>query len=170
MAAVASETYTSVCAPVQYAAVRAFRGGVDIERYLWHSRRILRALGQQCASILQQAGLNVLPPAGAFYLWLDFTPLRERLAERGIETGPQLCERLLEEAKVAILPGGAFARSRGELTARLAYVDFDGARALAASENIPLDADLPADFTRQWCQNVISGVERLADWVTNVGR
>ncbi|MBD3258645.1 aminotransferase class I/II-fold pyridoxal phosphate-dependent enzyme, partial [candidate division GN15 bacterium] len=41
MAAVASETYTSVCAPVQCAAIRAFRGGTAIERYLWHSRRIL---------------------------------------------------------------------------------------------------------------------------------
>ncbi len=41
--------------------------------------------------------------------------------------------RLLEETGVALLPGAAFVRSRAELTARLAYVDFDGASALAAS-------------------------------------
>lgn len=43
MACVASETYTSVCAPIQYAAVPAFKGGVYIEKYLWHVRRILAA-------------------------------------------------------------------------------------------------------------------------------
>ncbi|MGA0002018.1 MAG: pyridoxal phosphate-dependent aminotransferase, partial [Steroidobacteraceae bacterium] len=34
MAAIASETYTSVSAPVQFAAIEAFRGGPGIERYL----------------------------------------------------------------------------------------------------------------------------------------
>ncbi|MCK4343102.1 MAG: aminotransferase class I/II-fold pyridoxal phosphate-dependent enzyme [Phycisphaerae bacterium] len=169
LAAVASETYTSVCAPIQYAAVRAFRGGVDIERYLWHARRILAALGRQCAQILRQAGVQVHTPVGAFYLFLDFSPLREQLAQRGLASGPALCNRLLDEVNVAILPGGAFARSRTDLTARLAYVDFDGARALAASENVPVHDDLPADFTRQWCERVIRGVERLAEWLGTDG-
>ena len=39
MASVASETYTSTSAPVQYAAVRAFEGGPEIEQYLVQSRR-----------------------------------------------------------------------------------------------------------------------------------
>ena len=80
----ASETYTSVSAPIQYAAVKAFEGGLAMERYLWHCRRILAALGQRCASILQEAGAEVHPPTGAFYLFADFTPLRDKLAARGI--------------------------------------------------------------------------------------
>ncbi|MBN2559764.1 MAG: aminotransferase class I/II-fold pyridoxal phosphate-dependent enzyme [Phycisphaerae bacterium] len=165
VAAVASETYTSVSAPIQHAAVQAFRGGVYIERYLWHARRILAALARQCTDILRSTGVRVHLPAGAFYLFVDFSPLRERLAQRGIEDGPALCTRLLEETGVAILPGAAFAQSREELTARLAYVNFDGARALAASENIPLTEDLPDDFTRRWCERVLQGVERIADWL-----
>ncbi|UCF35037.1 MAG: aminotransferase class I/II-fold pyridoxal phosphate-dependent enzyme [Phycisphaerales bacterium] len=165
MAAVASETYTSVSAPIQHAAVHAFRGGIAIERYLWHARRILRELGGRCAETLTQAGLRVLPPVGAFYLFLDFAPLAERLAERGIRNGAQLCDRLLSEAGVALLPGGAFAQSPGELTARLAYVNFDGARALAASENIPLDQELPSDFLERWCESTIHGAQRIAEWI-----
>ncbi|RME35196.1 MAG: aminotransferase class I/II-fold pyridoxal phosphate-dependent enzyme, partial [Deltaproteobacteria bacterium] len=45
MASVASETFTATSAPIQYAAVRAFAGGLRLERYLWNSRRILKALG-----------------------------------------------------------------------------------------------------------------------------
>lgn len=165
MAAVASETYTSVSAPIQHAAVRAFHGGVEIERYLWHARRILAALGRRCAQALGDAGVRVPAPDGGFYLFLDFSAFRESLAQQGITTGDALCRKLLDETGVAILPGSAFARPRQELTARLAYVDFDGARALAASEKIPLDQELPEDFTDHWCENVIVGKQRLAAWV-----
>jgi aspartate aminotransferase len=165
MASVASETYTSVCAPIQYAAVHAFRGGVEIERYLWHTRRILQTLGQRCTGTLAEAGIRVHPPSGAFYLFLDFSPFKEKLARHGITSGAALCDRLLNDAGVAILPGSAFGRSRWELTSRLAYVDFDGAGALAASENIPLDQDLPPDFPDQWCRNVIVGKQRIASWL-----
>jgi aspartate aminotransferase len=165
MATVASETYTSVCAPIQHAAVHAFRCGVDIERYLWHARRILSALASQCTDMLRQAGLGVHLPDGAFYLFVDFSPMQERLAARELADGPSLCKRLLTETGVAILPGVSFARSRQELTARLAYVNFDGGRALAASENIPLDEELPPGFTRQYCEGVLVGLERLAEWV-----
>jgi len=164
MAAVASETYTSVCAPIQHAAVHAFRGGVEIERYLWHARRILARLADRCVKMLAPSGVDTLKPAGAFYLFLDFTPIADRLAVRGIEDGKTLCDRLLDEAGVAMLPGVAFSRSRSELTARLSYVDFDGPAALAASENIPLDRELPDDLIRTVCPNVLEGVERIVDW------
>ncbi len=165
IAAVASETYTSVSAPIQYAAVHAFRGGVEIERYLWHARRILAVLGGQCVEILRSAGARLHAPDGGFYLFPDFAPLADRLAARGIHTGRELCNRLLADTGVAILPGEAFAQPPSALTARIAYVDFDGSAALAASENTALDERLPADFTRRWCDRVLTGVERIADWI-----
>lgn len=165
MAAVASETYTSVSAPIQYAAIRAFQGGPEIERYLAHARRILRALGEYCARTLADAGIRVRAPVGAFYLFPDFSPLAERLAARGVTDGKSLCDQLLDEIGVAILPGSAFGRSRGELTARLSYVDFDGAAASGASEKVPLDASLPEDFLPLYSPNVVAGVDRLAAWL-----
>lgn len=164
MSAVASETYTSVCAPVQHAAVRAFEGGMRIERYLWHVRRILAALGLACAGILREAGIRVHLPAGGFYLFLDFSPLADRLSAREIADGRALCRRLLAETGVAILPGEDFERPAAELTARLAYVDFDGAGALAASETIPLDQPLPAAFVEQMCGETIAAARALAEW------
>ena len=66
MSAAASETFTSTSAPIQYAAVRAFEGGIEIERYLSHSRRILGALGRWCAGRLVRAGVAVPKPQGGF--------------------------------------------------------------------------------------------------------
>ncbi len=164
MAAVASETYTSVCAPIQYAAVIAFRGGILIERYLWHVRRILSHLADRCTKILRKAGIKVNSPDGAFYLFLDFSPLSEKLKKSGITSSKILCERLLMEAGVAILPGEDFLVSSEKLTARLAYVNFDGSKALSMSETIPLSENLPEDFSDNCCLSVIEGIKKIADW------
>lgn len=166
MAIVASETYTSVSAPIQYAAVFAFRGGSEIENYLWHTRRILSGLGNQCVDIMQSAGIRVHKPAGAFYLFPDCSPLKEKLSGRGIKNSHDLAYRLLEEAGVALLPGSDFNRPPDELTLRMAYVDFDGAKALSASHIIPLHEQLPEEFFKQHCSRVIKGVKVLSDWIS----
>ncbi len=127
MAAVASETYTSTSTPIQFAAVRAFRGGMEIERYLTHSRKILSALGRRVAARLSALDILVAPPTGGFYLFPDFSPLKEPLRAKGIRTSRAMCEALLTQTGVAVLPGSDFGRPPEELTARLAYVDFDGA-------------------------------------------
>jgi aspartate aminotransferase len=165
MAAVASETYTSVCAPVQYAAVRAFKGGQSIERYLSHVRRILAALGNRCAEMMTEADIRVERPEGGFYLFPDFSPHARVLARRGVTDSAALCERLLSETGVALLPGVAFQRPPVELTARLAYVDFDGAKALVASENLGLNQPLPADFIDFCCLGVLEAVKQVISWV-----
>jgi aspartate aminotransferase len=165
MATAASETYTTTCAPIQYAAVRAFHGGMEIERYLWLSRRILGALGRWTARRLGSGGVPIREPLGAFYVFPDFSPIAERLTSRGIRTSPQMCERLLEDTGVAILPGTGFGRPAEELTARIAYVDFDGPRVLAAAEQLPRNAALDEAFLRQYCAPVLEAIDRLCDWI-----
>lgn len=164
MAAVASETYTSTSAPIQYAAVRAFHGGTDIEEHLWLSRRILRSLGRELVEKLAVVGVGTVPPRGGFYLFPDFTPLSEALQARGITTSLQLCERLLDETGVALLPGACFGRPPEELTARLAYVDFDGARALTAARSAGERA-LRTEFLERYCGHVLQGVDLLCEWL-----
>ncbi len=166
MAAVASETYTSVSAPIQFAAVRAFRGDITIERYLWHARRILKTLGTWCHGRLTEAGLRIHPPEGAFYLFLDFSPFADRLSRRGIRDSETLCRRLKDEAGVAILPGSAFERPVNELTARMAYVNFAGAKALAASETIPIDEPLSDEFVRANFHSTMAATEKIAEWIS----
>ncbi len=166
MATVSSETFTATSAPIQYAAVRAFNGGVSIERYLWQSRRVLKALADHVHSVLAGLGLNLAPFDGGFYAFPDFSPMRERLAGRGILTSAELCKCLLEETGVAILPGSCFGRPETELTARLAFVDFDGARALAAAEQVPNDQSLGKEFLDRNCDKMVTAMARISDWLS----
>jgi aspartate aminotransferase len=165
MAAVASETYSATSAPIQHAAVKAFQGGLEIERYLVQARHILRALCETACARLRAAQLGLPTPDGAFYLFVDFDVHRARLAARGITRSSELATRLLAEAGVAALPGAVFGRPEHELTLRLSLVDFDGAKALAAAEEHPADAPIDAGFLRLYCGPVLEGLEALIAWL-----
>ncbi len=166
MSVAASETFTSTCAPIQYAAVRAFNGGIDIEEYLWHSRLVLKALSAKIVRMMDEAGIEIGEAEGGFYLFPDFSKWRETLAGRGIETSEKLCERILEETGVALLPGSFFGRPEDELTARMAYVDFDGSRALAACKGLSPGQTPDDRFLEKHCAHLLEGVEKLCDWTT----
>jgi aspartate aminotransferase len=165
MATVASETYTSVSAPIQHAAVHAFNGGDDLVQYLDNSRRLLEALARYQVDALNGAGLDLAMPDGAFYLFPDFSPLKETLQDRGVTDSRSLCETLLEETGVATLPGEAFGRPADELTLRQAFVDFDGRAALEAAMNISTEQPLDEAFLRQYCGNCVTAVDRMVDWL-----
>ena len=164
MAVVASETYTSTSAPIQFAAVRAFQGGTEIEHYLVKCRRILSALGKYAYMNLLEAGIHVAKPQGGFYLFPDFTSYKEKLAKRDINTSKDLCQLLLEQTGVAILPGSHFGRPDEELTARIAYVDFDGARALEAAEQYDLSKPLNESFLETYTHNTITAIDLIVSW------
>ena len=164
MAIVASETYTSVSAPIQFAAIEAFNGGTNIEEYLWQVRKILSAIGNECAENLNTAGIRTHAPTGGFYLFLDFSNFSDKIKSKGINTSKELCMAILKDTGVALLQGSSFNCREDLFTARLAYVDFDGARVLAAARTIPVHEALPEGFTKAFCNNVFEGVEKLIAW------
>lgn len=168
MAAVASETFTATSAPIQYAAVKAFKGGIEIERYLWNARKILKALGEKIRGILVYADIVCPEPDGAFYLFCNFNNYADKLRAKNIFTSAEMTTKLLEETGVAILPGSVFGRPESEFTARLAYVDFDGSRALAAAETFSPEDQITDEFLTIYCSPIIDGVEKIAAWIKSI--
>jgi len=165
MAVVASETYTTVSAPIQHAAVTAFSEAAEISEYLVQSRRVLGALGNWVADTLRAAGIRCTTPVGGFYLFADLGAASDGFAERQIADGPALCARLLDETGVAVLPGVEFGRPEEELSVRISYVDFDGAAALVAAAAVDGDEELGEAFLRRCCPRTLEGIEKLCSWV-----
>jgi len=165
MAAVGTETFTSTSAPIQYAAVRAFQEGPEIDAYLKKSRRVLKGLGNAVARRLDEAGARIRYPQGGFYLFPDFSAFRGKLEARGIKTSADMSRRLLEDTGVAFLPGSDFGRSPEELTARLAYVDFNGKEALEAVGSISDDQPFDENFLKTYFGKVIEAIDRIAEWM-----
>jgi aspartate aminotransferase len=165
MASVASETFTSTSTPIQYAAVCAFRGGLSIERYLWNSRKVLKSLGLYIHRKLDEVGITSARPEGGFYLFCNFKKHAAKLKKKGIENSLELSQKLLEETGVAVLPGSVFGRPPEELTARIAYVDFDGAKVLAAVEMLPPHESVDDSFLLAHCSHLLEGVSTLCKWI-----
>lgn len=163
MSVIASETFSAVSAPIQYAAVTAFTGNEEIDLYVQHSNAILKLVGYYMYNSLTNCGVTMPKPEGGFYLFPNFTPFSSFLKKKNIHNSKMFCEYLLEETGVALLPGTAFGRPENELTARLSFVDFDGKKALKEYKN-----DMPTEvFMREFCPNIVEAAHQLTQWLTS---
>ena len=107
--------YVMMSAPsaAQYAALEALRSGEEDVRGMAaeYDRRRQKVLGR-----LRQMGLPVVEPRGAFYIFPDIT-------STGL-TDLEFCERLLQEERVAVIPGASFGDS-GKGFVRICYAASD---------------------------------------------
>ena len=162
MATIGSETYSTASAPIQYAAITAFNGSPTLSAYINASRRIMKTIGNYVHQQLSRHDVTLPLPEGGFYLFPNFENYRTALAKKGIVNSIQLCEALLEATGVALLPSIAFGRPLEEFTARLAYVDFNGVKALDYAMN---HQNLGMDFIEQCCPNIIGSMKAVQKWL-----
>ena len=128
---IASETWSCVASPVQWAAVEAYAGHDDVEDFIALSRRIHADVTGVVAERLQGMGVSCIRPQGGFYLWPE-VPCRGGAAR--IDTSTDLSRVLLQDCGIVTLPGTAFGERPETLRLRLSACDYDGAAALAAYE------------------------------------
>jgi aspartate aminotransferase len=77
----------------------------------------------------------------------------------------QLCEQLLADTGVAVLPGSAFGRPVEEMTFRLAYVDFDGDSALKSAAQS--SGQLSDAWVDAHCARLVTAVNRICGWLSD---
>ncbi|ACY98171.1 MULTISPECIES: pyridoxal phosphate-dependent aminotransferase [Thermomonospora] len=117
---IGSEIWSCAPAPVQHAAAYAFSEPPELTEHVDRSRRLHAAVARAVAARFAAAGCRVPQPQASFYLYPDFSPLAGPLADRGVRTGPELAELLLEGHGVGTLPGSAFGEPDTALRLRVA--------------------------------------------------
>ena len=148
----ASETFSAVSAPIQYAAISAFKN--NHHDYLNKSRNILKIVGEYVYKNLKSNKVLVNKPQGGFYLMPEFL-------EKKFSSSEVMCNDLLKKKGVAILPGSDFGFNKDKLIARLSFTDFDG-KAFMKNYNINSNNE---DLLSKYAPNIIEGTKRLKDWV-----
>ena len=87
-----------------------------------------------------------------------------------------MCDLLLKEAGVALMPSSSFLLDKADLTTRFCYVNFEvrgwvggehqgGPCLEAVYAMADQAAALNHQFVRKFCPELVQGVERLACWV-----
>ena len=147
-----SESFTSVSAPIQYAAVEAYKN--DHTAYISAVKKILSFTGNYVYENLKSNVINVTKPEGGFYLFPEFTNAQ-------FSSSSDMCKDILNKTGVALLPGSDFGLDSTKMLARLSFTDFDGANFLKNSlGSKKLDnADL-----KKYAPNVVDGISNLNDW------
>lgn len=100
------QTTTGTSSISQVAAAEALRGGSDEQAMVAEFRR-RRAF--TCGRWHDLPGVSLVDPGGAFYVFPDVRRLLEGSPKgREVGTTARLCEQLLAEERVALVPGEAF--------------------------------------------------------------
>lgn len=150
---IGSETYSCAPMPVQMAAKEAYKSYQKIKDYLHEQTDILQKIGLYCAQELNAVHIGVHPPQGGFYIFLDFSKHQEALSKKGITSSNELCENLLKDTGVLILPSTAFGFHKEYLGARLAFVDFEEPN---NKEEFILTRD---------CPRITKGINLIVNWI-----
>ena len=152
----ASESYSTVNSPAQFAAVKAYEG--DFKEYKDKTLNILRSVGNYAYNNLKSNKVLINPPQGAFYLMPEFP-------NKKYKTSAELCERILDTTGVAMLPASDFGFSPKKMLTRLCYIDFDGTEFLKAPINSKIIDD---KIIEKYAPNVVEGVKKLSNWAKNL--
>ena len=147
----ASETFSSVNAPVQYAAVEAYKG--NYEEYKLKTINILNSVGNYVYENLKSNRVLINPPQGGFYLMPEFI-------NKKYKTSSDMCVAILKETGVALLPGSAFGFKPKKMLARLSFTDFDGSYFLKNVFNSKI-SNLDVE---KFAPNVAEGTRILSNW------
>ena len=152
----ASESYSTVNTPTQFAAVEAYKG--NYESYKLKVRGILNAVGTYVYNNLKSNKVLINPPQGAFYLMPEFR-------NKKYKTSSKLCEAILNETGVAMLPGSDFGFNPKRMLTRLSYTDFDG---FEFFKNISNYNSISEEMVKTYAPNVVEGVSKLSNWAKNL--
>ncbi len=148
----ASETFSAVSAPIQYAAIKAYEH--DHSNYINKSKNILSAIGNYVYENLRSNKVLINKPQGGFYLMPEFL-------NKKFNSSSEMCDSLLNDTGVALLPGSDFGFEQTKMLARLSFTDFDGQEFMSKIEdNQKIDKDHIINFAPK----IIEGVDKLKKW------
>ena len=152
----ASESYSTVNTPVQFAAVEAYSGNYD--EYKFKVKGILQAVGNYVYNNLKSNKVLINPPQGAFYLMPEFK-------NKKYKNSSKLCDAILNDTGVAMLPCSDFGFKPKKMLTRLSYTDFNGTEFY---RNVTDYNSIGDDLIKKYAPNVVEGVKKLSNWAKNL--
>ena len=148
----ASETFSAVSAPIQYAAIKAYEN--DHTKYIRKSKNILSAVGKYVYSNLKSNKVLINEPQGGFYLMPEFL-------NNKFKTSSEMCDSILKDTGVALLPGFDFGFDSNKMLARLSFTDFDGQKFMDQIEDNQI---IDEDKINRMAPKIVEGVDKLKKW------
>ena len=152
----ASETFSAVSAPIQYAAIKAYEQ--DHSNYINKSKNILGAIGNYVYENLRSNKVLINRPQGGFYLMPEFV-------NKKFNSSSEMCDSILNDTGVALLPGSDFGFEQTKMLARLSFTDFDGQEFMNKIED---NQKIDNDEINKFAPKIVEGVDKLKKWSESI--
>jgi aspartate aminotransferase len=163
--------YTAVSTPIQHAAVAGFEISKEMDDYFINTRNIHQIMGEYTYNSLTAIeGVKVTKPDATFYLLADFNVFESDLQKAKINTSQKLSESLIVHPyHTAIVGGDSLVLERTDFSARIAYVDYDGAKVYQEYlSNPPNTSSEKIKFVKNNAPKIVAGLDMIKDFFTNL--
>jgi aspartate aminotransferase len=163
--------YTAVSTPIQHAAVAGFEISREMDIYFDLTRNIHHIMGEYTYNALSKIeGIKLTKPDATFYLLADFNAFANELRKANITTSQKLSESLIVHPyHTAIVGGDSLVLERTDFSARIAYVDYNGTKAIQNYLDIkPKTSSDKLEFVKNCAPKIVDGIAMISRFFENL--
>ena len=107
--------------------------------------------------ILKSNKVLINKPQGGFYLMPEFL-------NKKFNSSSEMCDNILKETGVALLPGSDFGFEKNKMLARLSFTDFDGQNFMNHTQK---GEKIDDNLILKLAPKIVEGVDKLKKWSTS---
>ena len=163
--------FTATSSPIQYAAIAGFEKSKELDEYFEVTRKIHSIMGEYTYNALNEInGVKTTKPEATFYLLADFNSYTSDFQSNGIYTSQKFSESIiLHPYHTAIVGGDSLVLERTDFSARIAFVDYDGERAMKNYvDNPPRTISDRIEFVKDNAPKIVDGIAMIQRYLNDI--
>jgi aspartate aminotransferase len=163
--------YTATSTPIQHAAIAGFQESREMDEYFEITRRIHQIMGDYTYRTLNGIeGVKTTKPEATFYLLANFNSYSDYFLENKISTSQKFSESLIRHPyHTALVGGDSLVLERTDFSARLAFVDYDGKKAMRNYiDNPPRTSSDRIEFVKDNAPKIVDGLAMIQRYLNDI--
>jgi len=163
--------YTATSTPIQHAAIAGFQESREMDEYFEITRRIHQIMGDYTYRTLNEIeGVKTTKPEATFYLLANFNSYSDYFLENKISNSQKFSESLIQHPyHTALVGGDSLVLERTDFSARIAFVDYDGKKAMKNYVDNPPRTSLDRiEFVKDNAPKVVDGLAMIQRYLKDI--
>ena len=163
--------YTATSTPIQHAAIAGFQESREMDEYFEITRRIHQIMGDYTYRTLNGIeGVKTTKPEATFYLLANFNSYSDYFLENKISNSQKFSESLMQHPyHTALVGGDSLVLERTDFSARIAFVDYDGKRAMRSYiDNPPRTSSDRIEFVKDNAPKIVDGLAMIQRYLNDI--
>jgi len=163
--------YTATSTPIQYAAIAGFQESREMDEYLEIARKIHQIMGEYTYQTLNKIeGVKTTKPESTFYLLANFNAYSDYFLANKISNSQKFSESLIQHPyHTALVGGDSLVLERTDFSARIAFVDYDGTRAMKNyMDSPPRTSSERIEFVKNNAPKIVGGLAMIQRYLIDI--